>query len=82
LVDGVAEAVGVAGFEFDHLVDALAGGVGDTGVQECLDLGPPRLDGGSEAVQFGDAGVGAPLVERPQPRRDLVARRAGAGQGE
>ena len=38
------------------------------------------LDGGGEAVQFRDGGVGAPPVERPQPGRDLVARRVGAGQ--
>jgi hypothetical protein len=65
LVGGVAEAEGVAGLQFDQPVDAFAGGVGDAGVDERLDLGPPCLDSPGEAVQFGDVGVGAPVVESP-----------------
>lgn len=43
LVGGVAKAVGVAGFELDDPVGALAGGVGDAGVEKGEDLRPPLL---------------------------------------
>ena len=65
MVGGVAEAEGVAGLELDQPVDALAGGVGDAGEDEGLDLWPPCLDSRGEAVWFGGVGVGAPLVESP-----------------
>ena len=78
MVGGVAEAVGVAGFEFDQPVDALACGVGRAGVQEGLDLGPPGLDGAGEDGQFGDVAVGASAVEVPQSLGDLVAGGVGA----
>jgi hypothetical protein len=53
LVDGVAEAVGVAGDGFDDPVGAFGAGVGDAGVQEREDLWPPDFDGGREAGEFG-----------------------------
>jgi hypothetical protein len=55
--------------KFDRPVDALAGGVGDVGVDEWLDLRPPCLDGPGESVQFGDVGVGAPLSALMKFRR-------------
>jgi hypothetical protein len=62
LVFGVAVAVGVAGVEFDDAVVAFAFGVGQVGVDEVFDAGPPGADGGGEAFEFGDSRVGAPGV--------------------
>ena len=55
LVDGVAEAVCVAGDELPDAVDALAGGVGDTGVDKRFDGWPPLLDGGGRACSSGSS---------------------------
>jgi len=61
LVVRVAVAVGVAGVERDDAVEALAGGVRDPGGDEGLDVGPPGADRGRQSLEFGDAGVGAPV---------------------
>ena len=72
----------MAGFQLDQPVDAFAGGVGDAGVDERLDLWPPCLDGLGETVQLGNVGVAAPSVEGPETVGDLVPRRGGSGQGQ
>jgi hypothetical protein len=79
LVEGVAEAVGVARDGFDHPVGSFGAGVGDAGVQEGEDLWPPGLHGGREAFQLGQVGVGAALVEAVQQVADGLAVRVGAG---
>nr|WP_263399617.1 hypothetical protein [Saccharopolyspora pogona] len=71
MVLGVAEAVGVAGGEFDGSVDALAFGVGDAGPEERFDAVPPGLDGGGQSLDLFDAAVGAPEVEIVEALADL-----------
>src|SRR5262245_40279704 len=39
---------------------AFAFGVGDAGVDELLDVGPPLVDGGGQPFDLGGVGVGAP----------------------
>lgn len=56
----------------DHPVVALGPGVGDPQLQERQDLGPPGLDRGREAGQFGNVGVGGALVEPLQAGADLI----------
>lgn len=73
------EAVGGAGGGLDGPVGGFGAGVGDVGLQEAHDLGPPGLDGAGEPVELGQAGAGAPAVEAVQPVRDVVALPAGAG---
>jgi hypothetical protein len=45
---------------FDEAVVALGTGVGDSGLDERADLGPPLVDGCGQAEKFGDLGVAAP----------------------
>ena len=51
---------------FDQPVVALGAGVGDAGLHERVNLGPPVVDGGGEGEQFGDLGVAAPGQEPAQ----------------
>src|ERR1700687_6264641 len=51
---------------FDQSVVALGAGVGDAGLDERVDLGPPVVDRGGEGEQFGDLGVDAPGEESVQ----------------
>ena len=62
LVVEVAEAVGGAGGGFDGPVGGFGAGVGDVGLQEAQDLGPPGVDGAGEPLEFRDTGAGAPVV--------------------
>jgi hypothetical protein len=52
---------------FDEPVVALGARVGDTGLHERVDLGPPLVDGGSQGEQLGDLRVDAPGQEPVQP---------------
>jgi hypothetical protein len=67
---------------FDEAVVALGTGVGDSGVDERVDLGPPLVDGCGQGEQFGDLGVAAPGQEpvQPMPGEVWVAADAHGGQ--
>jgi len=68
LVDGVAEAEGVAAFVFREPVVALGAGVGVAGEDGRFDRRPPGVDGGGEAVDLRGAcrgGAGVEPVQRP-----------------
>jgi hypothetical protein len=56
LIGSIAEAEGVAGFELDQPVIALARGVGDAGGHICLDAISPLVDGLGEGDEFGQVG--------------------------
>ena len=72
LVGGVAEAVGVAGFELGDAVEAFGAGVGHAGQDGGDDLVLPAGDGTGEGGQLGDLLVlGAPVVEGKEPVPDL-----------
>ncbi len=82
MVGGVAEAVGVAGDGLDHSVGALGAGVGDSGADECEDLGPPGLHGGGQTLEFGQVSVRAAAVETVKQCGEAFTVRLGAGQRE
>ena len=67
---------------FGQPVVALGSGVGVARDQGRFDGGPPCLDGGGEAVDFGCDGVGCQLVEGVEPGMNVTAVGAGAGQRE
>jgi hypothetical protein len=67
---------------FDEAVVALGTGVGDSGLDERVDLGPPLVDGCGQGEQFGDLGVAAPGQKpvQPMPSEVWVAADAHGGQ--
>ena len=72
LVGGVAEAVGLAGFELGDTVEALGLGVRHSGEDGGDDLFFSPGDGAGERDQLADLLIlGAPVVEGKQPVADL-----------
>jgi hypothetical protein len=82
LVDGVAEPVGFAAFEFDHAVEALGFGVGDPEQDGVDDRLAPAVDGAGEGEKFGDVVVGgAPGEQGVEGVADLFRGGLAAGDG-
>ena len=79
-IGGAAEPAGGAFDLFDEPVDAFGAGVGDAGVEECLDRRPPSLHGAGQGAQLVDVGGGTPVVEDVEPFAELVTVRGGAGE--
>jgi len=80
LAGGVAEAVGLAGFELGDAVQALGAGIRDAGQDGVDDLVLPAGDGAGERDQFFDLLVlGAPVVEGGEAAADLALGRGAAG---
>jgi len=63
MVVEVAEAVGGPRGGLDGPVGGFGRGVGDVGLEEAQDLGPPGFDGLGEPLEFGGVRVGAPGVK-------------------
>jgi len=82
LVVEVAEAVGGPRGGLDGPVGGFGRGVGDVGLQEAQDLGPPGFDGLGEPLEFGGVRVGAPGVKAEQLVSNVVPVAAGLGQGQ
>ena len=66
-VGGVAESARSALYLLDEPVDAFGTGVGDAGIDEGFDGGPPGFNGGGEGTQLVNVGGGAPVVEGAAP---------------
>ena len=70
LVVEVPEAVGRVGGGLHGPVGGFGPGVGDTGLQEAQDLGPPGVDGAGEPLEFIRRSADSPpLVRRKSARR-------------